>query len=319
MNKQRYPEIDILRGISVLAIILIHSCVYFLKDKIAFVLWDYSQFAVAVFIFCSAYIFFAREPQINMSNFVAYLKKRLLRLLPTYYLFAFLYLVLALIFQHKAITGKIVMQNLLLIGGIDFNWLVLLFVYLTLLMPLIFFLYQKNKTLFYLTGLVSIASSVLFIFFRPANYRLTMWLPWLVIPYFTLIFLKYRQNKIFLFAAASLALIVFLVLRFTLIEGTQYQNKYPPNLYHLSYGIFALPVLYSLSRANLFNIKPVQKFILFLSSNSYTLFFIHLIIIFLITVPVRLKLSWYSFFMIVLLLALTAQIAINLLFNFKKK
>lgn len=311
MNKKRFEEIDILRGFSILIIILIHSCVNFLNNKLAFIIWDYSQFAVVVFIFCSAFIFFVREPQVNLANFIKYFEKRLWRLLPTYYFFAALYLILSFLFQKKIITSNTVIANLLLFGGLDFNWLVLLFVYLTAIMPVVYFLYNKNRFLFYFSGLLTLVSAVVFIFYRPLNYRIIMWLPWSLILYFTLIILKNKDNKKFLLSLALTFLVIFLSLKFTIIKGTQFQNKYPPNLYHLSYGIFSLILLYFISGFKLFNTGLIKKFLYFLSLNSYTIFFIHIIIIFLITVPLKLKLNWYSFFFAVLTLTILVQNIIN--------
>lgn len=311
MIKQRFEEIDILRGFSILIIILIHSCVSFLNNKLAFIIWDYSQFAVVVFIFCSAFIFFAREPHINLSNFLKYFMRRLWRLLPTYYVFVAIYLFFSAVFDKQIITGKTILQNIFLFGGVDFNWLVLLFIYLTAIMPVVYFLYNKNRLLFYSSGLLTLISSILFIFYRPLNYRIIMWLPWSLILYFTLIILKNKDNKKFLFSLAVMCLVVFLSLKFTIIKGTQFQNKYPPNLYHLSYGIFSLILLYFISGLKLFNTGLIKKFLYFLSLNSYTIFFTHIIIIFLITVPLKLKLNWYSFFFAVLSLTILAQNIIN--------
>jgi len=312
MIKKRFEEIDILRGISVFAIILIHVSSYFLHNKIAFILWDYSQFAVAVFIFCSAYIFFVAEPQINMSNVLKYLKKRLWRLLPTYYLFAVIYLILNTLFNKKIITGGIILQNLLLYGGIDFNWLILLFVYLTILMPIIYFLYKSIRVLFYCGLLLSLSSSILFLFSHPSNYRIIMWLPWSLVLYFTLFFIKTKRKKLFLFLSIVIFLTVFIILKLTIIKGTQFQNKYPPNLYHLSYSLFSLSVIYFLSKINPLRLNIVKTFLYFLSSNSYTIFFIHLIIIFLVT-PIKLKLGWISFFLLVLLTTVLIQLFLNFL------
>jgi len=315
MIKKRLEEIDILRGISVFAIILIHSCSYFLHKRIAFILWDYSQFAVAVFIFCSAYIFFVAEPQINISNVLKYLKKRLWRLLPTYYLFAATYLFLSVLFDKKIMTVKVILQNLFLYGGIDFNWLILLFVYLAILMPIIYFLYKNIRVFFYVGLLLSLSSSILFLFSRPLNYRIIMWLPWSLILYFTLLFIKSKRKKLFLFLSIIIFLTIFIVLKLTIIKGTQFQNKYPPNLYHLSYSLFSLSVLYFLSKINPLRLNIIKTFFYFLSSNSYTIFFIHLIVIFLITVPVKLRLNWMNFFLLVFL----STVLIQLFLNFLKK
>jgi len=62
----RDKMIDNLRGMAMLAMIVIHSISYFFSDKLSFLIWDYSQWAVPVFFFCSFYLFFKSSKKISL-------------------------------------------------------------------------------------------------------------------------------------------------------------------------------------------------------------------------------------------------------------
>src|SRR5579864_4521172 len=147
--KERFSEIDDMRGLAILAMVLIHTNAYFLSDKIAETLWNYSQFAVPVFLFCSSYIFFRNRPTHGVMLPFTYIKKRFMRLLIPYYIFAVIYILVSYFEEPAKITGQYILQSLFLVGGIDINWLILLFLFLTFLMPIFTYLEEKQKKLFF--------------------------------------------------------------------------------------------------------------------------------------------------------------------------
>src|SRR3989339_801182 len=178
--KQRLEEIDTLRGIAMSSMILIHTNAYFLGDKLSYFLWDYSQFAVPVFIFCSAYLGFKNRGHFKtFKSFFTHLLNRFRRLLIPYYLFAFIYFLLIAIKEPHRITSGFIMKSLLIIGGIDINWMILLFLMFTFFIPVISYTAIRQRWLFYLLIFFSCIFSFIFIFVKfPYNYRFIMWLPW---------------------------------------------------------------------------------------------------------------------------------------------
>src|SRR5436190_12590337 len=193
--KKRFLEIDDMRGLAIFAMILIHTNWYFITDKLVFYLWDLSQFAVPVFIFCSAYIYFKRG---DKGMGFSYLNKRFLRLLIPYYFFVFIFFLELFIFEPAKLNGAYIIQSLLLIGGIDINWLILLFLQLTFLMPLLAFLMEKKKIFFYLYTFLSIVLSFLIVFISvPFNYKYIMWFMWSPIIIYSMYFVKYHTKKWF--------------------------------------------------------------------------------------------------------------------------
>ena len=310
---ERDKTIDNLRGTAMLAMIVIHSISYFFSDKLSFLIWDYSQWAVPVFFFCSFYLFFKSSKKIGLLQ---YLKKRFLKLFIPYYIFLGFFYILLYLFEKKSFFNlNYLKANIFLYGGLDFNWLVLIFVYLTLLLPLIVW-FRKNKFLYYGYFILSLFSSIYFIFVK-TNYRLTMWLPWSVLIYFTIYFIEKEKNKIKLLLISFISLLIFLVIRVVEIKIghnlSQYANKYPPTLYHLSYGIFSIIIIFLLSKKNIFNFLNFDKLLNFLSINSYSLFFIHILVMYYLNWKNLKTSNWFTFFLLIFIISSIIQLSLNYL------
>lgn len=308
---ERDKTIDNLRGLAMFAMMVIHSISYFFSDRLSFYIWDYNQWAVPVFFFCSFYLYFKKLKKIS---FFSYLKRRFLRMFIPYYIFLVFYYVLLYFFdKNKFFNLNYLNANIFLSGGLDFNWLVLTFTYFIFLMPLISWL-KKYKYFYYGFFLFSITSSVYFIF-NPMNYRLTMWLSWSTLIFFSMFFIKNEKNWKKLFLTAALNIMVFFILRvFEIKIGhnlTQYSNKYPPTLYHLTYGIFSTIVIFWLSKKNLFSYFNFDKLLYFLSVNSYSLFFIHILVMYFL-ISLNLKTGhWFTFFLMILGVSSIVQLFLN--------
>lgn len=310
---KRDETIDSLRGLAMFAMMVIHACSYYFDSRITLLIWDNLQWAVPVFLFCSFTLFYGKAKPFQLDNWLTYLRKRLSRLLVPYYYFLLVYFPLLFIFQKDKLSVKYFFSNITLRNGLDFNWLVLLFVYLIFLMPAVQ-LMRKNKPLFYGFFVLSLASSVYFIF-NSFPYRMIMWLPWATLIYFTLFFHRYKSNKTVLLATAGLSLAVFAVLRMIEVNIghnlTQYANKYPPTLYHLSFGFFWIIVLYIAAEKKIFNFMGFGKLLHFLSVNSYSLYFIHILVMFTISWLKLMPSVWPIFFLEIIGLSSLTQLSIN--------
>lgn len=279
---------------------IIHACSYFLKDKITFFIWNYLQWAVPIFLFCSFYLSLKNKKPVNFI-------RRLKRLFIPYWIFLIFYFFLLFFFEKKKFNFNYLTANLFLYQGVDFNWLVLLFFYFTFLVSIFKWL-KKKKILFYGLFVLSLFSSIFFIFEKPLPYRVIIWLPWLIFLYFTDFIIKNEKNKLKLYLIAGVSFIVFLALFFlekNLGKNTsQFANKYPPTLLHLSFGMFSTIVLYQMLKLRFFNNKIFQKILYFFSFNSYSLYFIHIIILFIFQwLGIIKSLNWFSFFILIFLLS----------------
>lgn len=303
------------------SMMVIHACSYFLGNKTTLLIWDNLQWAVPVFLFCSFNLFYDRLKQFSTGDWLPYLKKRLTRLLIPYYYFLAAYFPLLFLFRSRNFNLDYLTANVFLYKGLDFNWLVLLFIYLIFLMPMVFMM-RKNRMLFYGYFLISLISSVYFIF-QPFNYRAVMWLPWSLYIYFTLFFLEYKNNNKILGLTAVGAAAVFILLR--VLESnmghnlTQYANKYPPTLYHMSFGIFWIILLRWLSQKNYFEFLKFDRLLHFLSVNSYSLYFIHILVMFVLDWLNLMAPNWPLFFLQIISITSALQIFMSYVLHRGKK
>jgi peptidoglycan/LPS O-acetylase OafA/YrhL len=310
--KQRVAEIDYLRGIAMFGMILIHTSYYFLSDKIALFLWNWSQFAVPVFIFCSGFLFFKKSA---VSYDFNYFKKRFIRLLIPFYIFLPFFLVAVFFREPSKLSFNYVFSSILTIGGVDITWLVLLFLQFAILMPIIQVIFNKNKSTFFSILTISFISSIIFLNQHlNISYKFYMCLPWLLIVFYSFFFVKYSERKKFSIYIILSSLFIFLIsgifLKSQLHSLSFYDNKYPPNIFILSYGILFTQILYSLSKSGLFNF--IKRPLLFLSKYSYSIFFIHYLLLYILVGFLKVfKFNWFSFFAVVFLSALIIQSLIN--------
>jgi len=310
---QRDHNVDNLRGLAMIAMITIHATVLYWNDKVAHFFWDSLQWAVPVFLFCSAYLFFSRQFDFSFLSIKKYFVKRLTRLFIPYYVFLGVYTLLTYFFDRQKFNLSYFIGNFFVYKSLDLNWLVLIFFELMFVFPLVAFFKKKNKLIYYLFGLASLASSVYFLFFRPGQFKTIMWLPWSLIIYFTIYFIENQKKTKKMFLTALLSLIIFAACYFIEVKLghplTHFSNKYPPNLYHLSYGVFSIIILYLMSSLNLF--KPIQKILNFFSINSYEIFFIHNLVIYLfVWMNIRFH-NWMIFLMVIGGLTVILQILLN--------
>jgi len=313
VKTKRLEFIDNLRGLAMLAMFIIHSTAYFLKDRFAYFIWDFFEWAVPIFVFCSFYLLFEKISSKEKINWILYFKKRLSRLLFPYFIFLIFYFLLLYFFEPKKFNFDYLLANIFLYGGADFNWLVLLFVYFTFLTPIFHFVFQ-NKTLKIIYFCLVIFSSIFFIFYK-VNYRIFIWLTWSFYLFLIPMFLDKDKRKIILMTIISL--IFFFLLRLVEIKInhnlSQYANKYPPNLYHLLYGSFFIGLFYFLfNKVNPF----FGKILKFFSENSYSLYFIHFLVLLMIVWLKILPKFWHLFFLEILFFSILIQLLLNTIKNF---
>lgn len=319
-NRPRLLEIDFLRGTAILAMIIIHTAAYHLNIQWLHILWDRCQFAVVTFIFCSGYLYFS-HPIAEGQNMIQYAKKRLTRLILPYYLFLIFVFLFVWISQPKSLTLSYVRDSVLLLGGPDINWLVLLFLQFSILLPLFSFFNRKAPVLLWIYGAISIASSLLFLTYKlPFNYKFIMWLPWSSVLLYSFLFFKYHQKKAFAIGSILGLFVVFLVSWYWLMKSghslVHYDNKYPPNIYHLAYGTLWTVVLYYAFQFGTLRFQPFTWLLTYFSTYSYSIYFIHWLVIYILTATLHLQMNWWQFFLGVSVISILTQMIFNKLLYF---
>lgn len=325
MNKpERFGAIDFLRGVAIFVMIALHTLAYFLSNKLLYDLWNYGNFVVPIFIFVSAFLFFRKEIATRTELSFSYIKKRLSRLIIPYYIFLVVYFFLMFMFERHKLTGTFILKNITFLGGVDINWLVILFLYMSVLLPVLSFAQSKSRWTMSVVTVVSLLTSIFLLFFKlPLSYKLTMWVPWLLVVAVAYYHAEYEENKntlpIFFLLSTVVFLASWLILDSIPKNTGFFQNKYPPNLYLLSYGtmwIGALFLFYPLISAQ----KQVMYFFNYFGKYSYTLFFIHYIVIYILAKGTPYKtFGWLPFFIFVTLLSVLGQVGLNRLSLRSKK
>jgi peptidoglycan/LPS O-acetylase OafA/YrhL len=318
-KKQRNNTIDMLRGLSILVMIYIHTSTWYTSTS-AFMLWswDLTHFAVPAFVFCSAYLFFLKDrlPS-SFGSFLGYIWKRLKRLIIPFYIFFAILLVILFFLKPETISWKYIYSTMLLLGGRDESWLVLLFTYLMILLPIIGYLYHKARWLFILYGVVALTSSISLLFYPyEGNYRLFMWIPWSVIAYFAWALAKGPKKSIFYVLVTIIFGSIFASLYFYFVSIDQStiltKHKYPPNIFYLSFGMMVITALFGLLERFPLRESLVEKSIQFFSLHSYSIFFIHTLVIVVLNLtikPQNIAFIWY--FLIVLVASVLIQLGMN--------
>lgn len=318
-EKKRNVFIDMLRGISMGAVISLHALANYLNDPFILKLWDYQQFAVQIFVFCSAYLFFSYPPVVTFSGLIPYFAKRFWRLYRPYLVYLVFFFVSVLILKPASFSWDMVIKSLLLQqGGVDIGWLVLLFIQLTLVFPVIHFFHSKHRFWYYAAIVFVVYSSVFFFFLPfPYHWRYVMWLTWSFMAIYAIFFIKNEDNPhtrdtSYMIAAAVFVMIVCIQ---ALYKETLkiYPNKYPPNIILLSYGVIWVGIFDFLHRHGFFEQLKLVRPLSFLSRYSYPLFFIHYLIIYIMNTGFQLHkiLPWWGYWITLFPLSIGAQIVIN--------
>lgn len=313
----RNSTIDFLRAWGVILMIFIHATAYYSKNSVAHTLWDYTHFAVPLFVFCS---FFLSVSQYNKSFRITYktVLKRLKRLLIPYYLFLFTWVVFSPLLLSKFFTFRSFVDKIFFFSwnSRDVEWLVFLFVVFIFVVPVFGYLSRKSKKAYVLLLLIIGAIPVYFLFGKTSiPIRFAMIPIWMLFYPIAQYFYTHQRayKNIFLLGMASL--VVFLVSGVSLnLLGKSLvftANKYPPNIYYLSYGCVWISFGYLLYEF-LPKITLLEKVWYFFSSRSYSLYLIHFLIL-LLFVHYRLysMLPWWILF----ILLMGSSICIQLLLD----
>lgn len=289
----RNQHIDNLRGFGTLLIILIHVLALYLGEYSTRLLWDLAHADVPVFVFCSGYLYFASQKD---EHPLAHIVRRIKRLLVPYYIYVLAFYTVSFFVNRAVVTPNHIISSLLIIGGIDISWLVQLFIYNAIILSVMRYWLNRHAKIFDLFGIVAVLSTVVLLFWRPAlDYRWYMWLPWSSVLYYSYYFLQKHTHRLFFATATGLGLIGFLTTLLVKLwlrqDLTFYTNKYPPNLFYLLYGLLAVNIVYFLSLKGVFSYQWISRILHFSSRYSYPLFFIHYLLLTLIT-----DLFWQRYF-----------------------
>lgn len=223
-----------------------------------------------------------------MREIGTFYKKRILRLLLPFYIYAFFHILLTHLFPSLfsgiGIHYPIDIISLLLLGRtIDLSWITLLFIELSLLFPLLAYI---NKYKYGLWGYALFATiSTIILSFSKVPYLLSfyiMWIPWSLGIVFSYM-LVHKKKWQWYILLTSIFTVLFL-LSFSLWQLQMYplslrDNKYPPNIYFMAYSFMITSWVVLLSKLAFWEKSFLRTLITWVSKQSYTFFLVHFIVL----------------------------------------
>ncbi len=297
MPTKRLDHIDFLRAITIIGIIAVHTLQYDLNSPLITFIWNYLHFDVVAFVFCSGYVLTARyqDSVTSLSKTISWIGKRMIRLIIPFYIYLAAHYILWFLFPHyfsglglqKSVPFLV--SSIIFIGGIDINWLPLLFLQLTLLFPLFMIGLKKKTPILSLFVFVSLCITLYFTIvpFPYAHYRTVMWIPWSLVLLLSMkTAMKERQNNSRMrnyVLISLLGFVVFSIISFIWAPAHQHvrliDHKYPPDFYYLSYATGTTFLILLIGKFNFLYIRPFQNVWKYISIHSYQLFFLHYIVL----------------------------------------
>lgn len=327
MKKERNNTIDLLRGASMLFVLFLHALVPYLSNPVVFRIWDYARLEVPAFLACSAYLFFLKARKGTLFLFSAsYTWSRIRRLYLPYAIFMIVFFPVLFFTHPERLSLDFVLKSAFLTGGIDINWLILLFMQFIPLLPALAYLYYKVRSAFWAYSTIALGSAIVLFFIDvPVDYRYIMWLPWSVVAIGTILFVEHTAWIL----SRKWGITAFVLVANALLFWSYYQlngtialrlHKYPPDILFLMYGLLMIILALFLFQLPVFQKGPLSRFLQFMSLYSFELFFIHYIVIYLLQFwKLHEMIGPAAFFLSVLGLSVLIQMALTRAFSFFKK
>jgi fucose 4-O-acetylase-like acetyltransferase len=311
LDKTRYLKFDFLKAIGIICIVLAHT----LSKEETF-LYQLRSFDVPLMVIVSGALFWLTSGKANYTLW-AYLKKRIPRLIIPVWVFLIFFFVisypLSLLasYSYPFDFKEIFYSFTLLIGGIGYVWIVRVFLLIAFISPLIVRLRKAIKTLplFLLTLVVVYCGYAYLLFLRSQiitntpiknitdflaikvgfnllfDQILVLLIPYGCLFAFGIAITQISKKWLFLFSLGFLTIFMILAIAYanetyTFVLTQNY--KYPPQLYYLSYSLFASIWLYLVADyicskyLILFKKLSLDKLISFLSNSSLWIYLWHI-------------------------------------------
>lgn len=289
-RRTRDLTIDYLRAVSIVVMIMMHVSPLYPQDRIATSIWIWGQWVVPAFILCSVAVDTAEIT--DARSYLGYLWRRIIRLMPPYYLWLVAYLVLEAVIGSRPITLQAVAQNLTLTGGYDFNWLIVLFLAVTAALPFLRTIAQRSELQSLITLLVCLTTSAVYMGSRGywyGGYRYFMIIPWWGVTLAVLLIIRWVRSKDWI-SMATLVLVHLGIFsywyRYLSAEGMSthtFAHKYPPDIYFASFAVWSVAVVYIVMKLVTPAIKKMYALsavLTAISRRSYAIFFVHILVLY---------------------------------------
>lgn len=293
MIQKKYNLIQMLRGFAAIFVMLYHATKHYKSKELIFLngFFNHGFFGVDIFFVLSGFvIYYSSQEYLKSGNYRSYLKKRLIRIYPSFWLFLLLPLTLVFFLFPQFITDQSAFKInnypkvLLLIFNhpeiSQVTWTLSFELYFYLL----FFIIIINKKLKYLVGIILILALLNLIYtdlFSLIYFKKYLFSP-LILEFFlgtliALILEKVNKNNKMLFGFTFfLSLFLFVLIDFLASNNSISISKHNRVL---SYGIASFLLILSLVLLEKFNVIKSIKTLIIIGDSSYVVYLIHSIIL----------------------------------------
>ena len=316
MTKKRINYIDFLKFIGLTGIILAHVGS---PDWVIMI----RNFDVPLMVLLSS-ILAAKSIKKYNSNII-YWVSRIKRLVIPTWIFLIIYFIFKIFIVKETMNIEYYLLSFLLTKyGIGYIWIILIYLYSALLIPLfekIKFSIKNNIIIL----LIYLLYEILYYFQIGTNNRIIDTTFYYIIPYGLLTYIGYNFDNISnkrktIYAFGSFIIFISFAMYYYLTTNT-FQSvqiaKYPPRIYYLSYGIFcSFTLILSCIKHN-FNFFS-NKFIVYISKHSMWIYLWHILVLD-IYKYFNLPEKWYIKIFIVYIITIIIVLLINKMLDIIEK
>ncbi len=259
---------------------------------------------------------YARKKALSSSP-AGYYLSRIRRIVVPTWLFLLIYFLIQFLLTREAHPSKYYLASFLLTRyGIGYVWIMLIYLYCALLIPL-FSRWKLSVRGIIIVLAACVLYEVMYFFGIGRDIKLIDTTVFYLVPYGALTFLGCNYSRMSekarrLIAVGSLAVLAGLAIYYRVTGGAWLsfqETKYPPRLYFLSYGVFCSFTLMMVCEKH-----PLRLFshpaVRFLSSHSMWLYLWHILVL-AVYEKLRLPEIWVLQWAVVSALAILMVLAVN--------
>ncbi|MGL5067497.1 MAG: acyltransferase family protein [Sarcina sp.] len=309
MVKRNYI-FDILKMIGLLGIIIAHI-------NPSEIIFEIRNFDVILMIMISVMLSLNKISDKVVD--IKCIKKRIVRLLKPTYIFLTVYFLIYFIVL-KSFDIKKILASYLLIGGIGYVWIIRIYIYIAILIPIISYFYKKKRKSIYYFNIVGIY--IIYFILTNLENRLdgpiqvlfrAIVLDFIGYGLIVMIFVGIKQEsekQVLKNALVFCGVFIFLSI-YNNFQSIQ-NFKYPLSLYYISYGIGISLLLYIILSKFKLEESCFTKIALYFSNNSMWIYLWHIIYI---PIVLKLNVGWILRFIIIVLASIITIETINKVFR----
>lgn len=312
MKKTRDFEIDCIRTIGLLCIILAHI------PRVPVFLMALRRFDVPLMVILSGYLFsrITLSNQNKNMNIGKYFYSRIKRLVyPTWIfltIFFLLILIVEIVTKDNFISLSKIARSYLLIDGIGYVWIIRIYLIVGILGPILREKIKLNQMIYYYLGY-----EICLTFLSIMNFKniiietlVITPLPYILLFIYGVNYSSFEKIKKINQRNQILGIVLLLsgIVLYYFISENYYHSlylKYPPRFFYIFYGIFIANILlYNREKIFLIKNKRLKKIISFIGESTLWIYLWHILVVYgILLIEKFIIIDWKLLFLITLIVS----------------